>query len=460
MIAPVDPSIPQPATALLRGFRARARHRALLALRRGATRRGKRAVDIAVATALLIVAAPLLAAAVVAMRLSGRPALAPVMRRGRFCRPFSEQRFAVDGPAGRCLARLGLTRWPALVNVLRGDLSLVGPRPVAPDDLSPRDPRVRARYDVRPGLVCLWWVRRRMNIAYGSETEADVEYVATRSVHGDLGIAARALLAAAYGAGGAAAGPAGARLRLLGLELDNVTMDAAVARIAAWCDGGPTRSVSFVNPHCANLAQGDHDYRRALRASDLCLPDGIGIKVAGQLLGQPLRQNVNGTDLFPRLCAQLAATGDSLYLLGGRPGIAEGVADWVRQHAPGTCIAGVRHGYFTAAEEPEVLRDICQSGARVLLVAFGVPRQDVWIQQHAAETGVAVAIGVGGLFDFYSGRIPRAPQWLREVGLEWLYRFIQEPRRMWRRYFVGNFTFLARVVRQRYAGTEHPKETP
>ena len=106
----------------------------------------------------------------------------------------------------------------------------------------------------------------------------------------------------------------------------------------------------------------------------------------------------------------------------------------------------------TDAEEPEVIRGIRDSGADLLLVAMGAPRQDLWIQRHLAATGVKVAMGVGGLFDFYSGRIPRAPRWVREIGLEWLYRFSREPRRMWRRYFLGNPLFLARVLMEKGRG--------
>ena len=112
-------------------------------------------------------------------------------------------------------------------------------------------------------------------------------------------------------------------------------------------------------------------------------------------------------------------------------------------------MAGFHHGYYAPADESKVLDEIRASGATILLVALGAPRQDVWISRNLAGTGVRVAMGVGGLFDFYSGRIPRAPQWLREMGLEWIYRLYQEPGRMWRRYLVGNITFLYHTALQR-----------
>ena len=120
------------------------------------------------------------------------------------------------------------------------------------------------------------------------------------------------------------------------------------------------------------------------------------------------------------------------------------------EHYPNLLISGVRNGYFSEEEEPAVLQKIAASKASVLLVALGSPRQDKWIAAHKGQTGAKVMIGVGGLLDFYSGRIPRAPVWVRELGMEWLYRFWQEPGRMWRRYFVGNIEFLYHVLCERW----------
>jgi N-acetylglucosaminyldiphosphoundecaprenol N-acetyl-beta-D-mannosaminyltransferase len=303
---------------------------------------------------------------------------------------------------------------------------------------------------VRPGVVCLWWLRRRANIAYETEAAVDGEYVDSQSPMRDLGIVLRSLPAALYGE--TAAGPAPDAIRILGIEIANLTMTEAIEWIAGRLDASEPAQLCFVNPDCANIAVRDASYRGVLSRAALVLGDGIGIKIAGKILGTPIKQNVNGTDLFPRLAAALAESGRSLYLLGARPGIPDLVAAWIRERHPEARIAGIRHGYFTAEEEPGVVSEIRASGADVLLVAFGVPRQDFWIERHLAATGVKVAMGVGGLFDFYSGRIPRAPVWMREIGMEWFYRFLQEPGRMWRRYFVGNAVFLWRVWRQRKSG--------
>jgi len=353
-----------------------------------------------------------------------------------------------------------LQRLPFLINILAEDMSFIGPRLVSPGELSPRERTVRRRYSARPGLLCLWWIRRRANIAYSSESESDAEYIETHTLRGDLGITLRAIPAVLYGEGLTTAPDT---VRLLGLTMHNMAMSEAVDTIVeqldrprVQLDGPRAEHICFINPHCANLACQEPAYRAILTRARYILANGIGMKIAGKLIGQAIKQNVNGTDLFPRLCERLAGTSHGIFLLGGHPGVPERVSDWIAAHHPGVTVRGCQHGYFSEEEQQEVIERIADSGARLLLVGFGVPRQEEWIDrnlQRLDQTGVAVAMGVGGLFDFYSGRIPRAPQWLREIGEEWLYRLYQEPRRMWKRYIVGNVVFLFRVCRYR-------RETP
>lgn len=242
------------------------------------------------------------------------------------------------------------------------------------------------------------------------------------------------------------------RIQLLGIPLDNLTLDDAVETILHRIDWPAPQQICFVNADCANIACRQPQYLNVLRQADLVFADGIGMRLAGKFLGSSVRDNVNGTDLFPRLCEALRGTRKSLYLLGARPGVAEGVRDWIAAHHPGVVVAGCRHGYFATDEEPAVVRTIADSKADLLLVAFGAPRQDLWIREHLGDLGVKVAMGVGGLFDFYAGRVPRAPNWMRRGGLEWLYRLYQEPGRLWRRYVLGNPLFLLRVARAWGAG--------
>jgi N-acetylglucosaminyldiphosphoundecaprenol N-acetyl-beta-D-mannosaminyltransferase len=149
------------------------------------------------------------------------------------------------------------------------------------------------------------------------------------------------------------------------------------------------------------------------------------------------------------LCAALAGSGKRIYLLGGQPGIADKVAKWIETHTPGLTVCGTRDGYFRPQDEASVVAEIAASQPDLLLVALGVPRQEMFIAEHLGEFNCQVAIGVGGLFDFYSGLRQRAPVWMRKSGLEWLYRLSLEPKRLAKRYLLGNPLFLCRVLKER-----------
>jgi N-acetylglucosaminyldiphosphoundecaprenol N-acetyl-beta-D-mannosaminyltransferase len=241
------------------------------------------------------------------------------------------------------------------------------------------------------------------------------------------------------------------RIELFDLPIDNVAMSDAVASIRTRLDHPGFCRVSFINADCVNLAYRDAEYRQVLATADLSFADGTGMRWAGRCLGRAIVDNVNGTDLFPILLQAMA--GRSLFLLGARPGVAQAVADWIHREFPQVVVAGTRDGYFAEAEEREVVQSIARSGAELLMVAMGAPRQEKWIARHAGQLGVKVAIGVGGLFGFYSGRIPRAPLWFRRMGIEWCWRWYQEPRRLCRRYLIGNPLFLARLLLVRMGTT-------
>lgn len=238
------------------------------------------------------------------------------------------------------------------------------------------------------------------------------------------------------------------RVQLCGFPVENVTMPQAIESIARLVDQPDPSHVSFVNAHYVNVASEEAEYAAALRSAELLFADGSGMRIAGRVNGVRLVDNVNGTDMFPPLARRLERDGKSVYLLGGRPGVAEGVARFLRAHAPRLSVCGWAHGYRSDEGWEEVTRDIRLRRPDVLLVALGAPLQEIWIQEWIDSIGVPVVMGVGGLFDFYSGRIPRAPKAFRAAGLEWAYRLAQEPRRMWRRYIIGNVVFLARAFRE------------
>jgi N-acetylglucosaminyldiphosphoundecaprenol N-acetyl-beta-D-mannosaminyltransferase len=237
---------------------------------------------------------------------------------------------------------------------------------------------------------------------------------------------------------------------LFGLRFWDASVDEVADFLVRCAVTGERCRGFFVNAHCVNVAARDETYAKLLGESPYLFADGVGMAIAARLHGSRLHHNVNGTDLFPRLCELASRTQARIFLLGARPAVVDGVRDWIAARHGAAVVCGTQHGYFDAADEPAVIERIRASRADILLVALGAPRQDQWLAAHLAATGATVGIGVGGLFDFYSGRIPRAPMWMREIGLEWAFRLYQEPRRMWRRYLVGNVQFVTRVLRERW----------
>ncbi len=400
-----------------------------------------RLMDITLATlALIFLTLPLAMGWVV-----GRPRAVRV--RGHTQPHFN--RWQLDFPdswIGRAFAGVGMAHWPVLLNILAGDMAWVGPKAVV---VEAGQRPTTASISLRPGLVNIWDLRQRTAVDFGSEQDAELEYVSQRGLRHDFGLLLRAALLAWMPSPKSSTVPNAQRVCVGDVFFDNIDMTQAIDQLSRMIDGNTTQQVSFVNPACVNIAAHDRGYRRILARTAMVLPDGIGIKIAADIMGLPLKQNVNGTDLFPRLCDMLARRGASLYLLGGQPGVVERVAQEVQAQWPTLRIAGYRDGFFGVAHEGEVAAEVRASGADVLLVARGVPLQDIFIDRQLHQLGVKVAIGVGGLFDFVSGRISRAPNWMRDTGLEWVYRLMQEPGRMWQRYLVGNFTFLGRIMLQR-----------
>jgi exopolysaccharide biosynthesis WecB/TagA/CpsF family protein len=209
--------------------------------------------------------------------------------------------------------------------------------------------------------------------------------------------------------------------------------------------------VTWLNAHNANLAQENAGFRQALKHF-LVLPDGIGVDIASKLLhGTPFPANLNGTDFTPALLQ--AETGPlRVGLIGARPEVVEKAADGFRQLAPQHAFRVISDGFFSAADEQRVLQSLKDYHPHILLVAMGVPRQEMFMALHLTEEHCTLALGVGALFDFRAGAVSRAPLLVQKLRFEWLYRLAQEPGRLWRRYIVGNPLFLLRVMRAKLRG--------
>ncbi|SEH07123.1 Putative N-acetylmannosaminyltransferase [Candidatus Venteria ishoeyi] len=362
---------------------------------------------------------------------------------GRFQHPFKRLYFAGHLP-GKNLARL--------FNILRGDMALVGPRPLSIEEAASLTFEEQFRFSVRPGLFSVYGLRTKTGIAYEQESTLDKEQIYSETLQGNLGLMLRHGLS--FFLRSHTPLPMPPILNFFGIHIINTDMEEAIA----WFGKDPEqqRLLAFVNPDCLNISHQDEAYRQILQQADRVLPDGIGIHIGCRMLGVSLRANVNGTDLFPRLCQASIPRQQSLFLLGGKPGVAEKVAQNMRKQLPDLRIAGYQDGYFKAEASGQIIQQINDSGADILLVAFGVPKQEKWLHQHRHQLQAKVLMGVGGLFDFYAGCIPRAPQWLREIGMEWSWRLLQEPGRMWRRYLIGNPLFLYRVWHQKWEQQHEP----
>lgn len=210
--------------------------------------------------------------------------------------------------------------------------------------------------------------------------------------------------------------------------------------------------IYYANAHTMVTAAKDQALTQALEYKDLLLADGSGVRWGSALLGTPLTHNLNGTDLVPALCEAGESEKLSVYLLGGKPGVAEEAAANLAKDYPDLVIAGTQHGYYPQEEAPQVLAAIREARPHLLFVAMGVPLQEIWIHQHADQLPGIACMGVGGLFDFIAKRVPRAPLWVRETGMEWLWRMMIEPGRLWKRYLIGNFVFFGLVLANLLSG--------
>ena len=194
----------------------------------------------------------------------------------------------------------------------------------------------------------------------------------------------------------------------------------------------PTRQVCTVNPEFIMTARRQPTFAQVLAEADLCTPDGVGVLWAARRAGVRLNERVTGSDGIYRLCERAAAQEWRVFFLGAAPGIAEHAAAELARLYPGLPVAGTYGGSPSQADWPQIRQKLAAAQADLLFVAYGHPRQDIWIHQHREELPVAVALGIGGAFDFVAGITPRAPFWLRRLGLEWLYRLARQPWR-WRR---------------------------
>ncbi|HYF24604.1 MAG TPA: WecB/TagA/CpsF family glycosyltransferase [Baekduia sp.] len=265
------------------------------------------------------------------------------------------------------------------------------------------------------------------------------------------------------GTGGAATTTAGhdaAQSRIFDIPIDLGRPAELLRRITSWAGGGvphPPRRVMYVNAHVLNQSTEEPALREALESADLVYCDGYGVRLAAKALDVEIPHRMTGADWIWGLAALCEAEGRSLYLLGSEPGVAADAALRLQRWYPKLRVAGTHHGYFDAGSphDERVVEDINARRPDIVLVGMGSPKQELWVEHNKDRVEASVLWTVGALFDYVSGRVPRAPAWLADNGLEWIFRLAVEPQRMWRRYLLGNPVFVSRVMAQARA-RQHP----
>lgn len=247
--------------------------------------------------------------------------------------------------------------------------------------------------------------------------------------------------------------PPSPKIDLLGLEVDALDQEGVVRRIGELCrSNGRIHTLLYLNAH-TYFQQRDNPHVRKLEA-DVVYPDGMSIVWASKLLGRPLPEKLTLSDLVHPIARYAAEQDMGIYLLGGkpsmdgRPSVAERAAAALRRGCPDLKVVGTHHGYFRPEENDRIVAAINRARPHILFVGMGAPQQETWISQNLDRLQVPVCIPSGGLFDFLSGEIPRAPRWMSDHGLEWFFRLLVEPGRLWKRYSYENARFAWSLGRE------------
>jgi len=237
-------------------------------------------------------------------------------------------------------------------------------------------------------------------------------------------------------------------ITMMGCRIDNLSMEETLVRIEEFIRSGQPHQHVVVNVDKLVKASRDPDLRRIVNDCALVNADGMPVVWASRLLGKPLKERVAGIDLFEALMRRAGEKGWRVFLLGAREEVVAAVADTYRRRYPELTIAGWRNGYWTDAEEAQVAEQVRASGADLLFVAISSPKKEQFLGRWQAEMKIPFAMGVGGTFDVAIGLVKRAPRWMQRAGLEWFYRFLQEPRRMFRRYFIDDMAFVWLFIKE------------
>lgn len=238
------------------------------------------------------------------------------------------------------------------------------------------------------------------------------------------------------------------RIQMMGCWVDNLTMEETLGTVEDFIHSGRPHQHVVVNVDKIVKASRDPVLRNIINGCDLINADGMPVVWASRLLGKPLKERVTGVDLFESLMERSAEKGWRVFLLGAREEVVSRVAQIYPARYPGLTIAGYRNGYWKPEDEAGVANAIAATRPDILFVAISSPKKENFLARYQAAMKIPFAMGVGGTFDVAVGLVRRAPVWMQKAGLEWFYRFLQEPRRMFRRYFIDDMAFVALFARE------------
>lgn len=236
------------------------------------------------------------------------------------------------------------------------------------------------------------------------------------------------------------------RYPIFNTYVNALSMEESISEIEHLIEEGKPVQHVVINASKINLMRDDEELTKIVNSCPLINADGASIVWAAKKLGVPLSERVAGIDLFLQLVSLASEKDYGIYLFGAKEDVVRKVKKVFEAKYPKLRIVGFRNGYFTEDEEPEIVADIAASGADMLFVAFSSPKKEYWTHTYLDALKTPFVMGVGGSFDVVAGATKRAPKWMQNHGLEWFYRFIQEPRRLWERYVVGNAKFIAHTL--------------
>lgn len=238
------------------------------------------------------------------------------------------------------------------------------------------------------------------------------------------------------------------RIEMMGCKIDNLSMEETLQTIEGFIHSGKPHQHVVVNVDKLVKASRDPELRQIINDCALINADGMPVVWASRLLGKGLKERVAGVDLFESLMQCSAQKGWRVFLLGAREEVVSGVSSIYQKKYPGLTLAGYRNGYWKQEEEAGVVEQIKAARADLLFVAISSPKKEQFLGKYQAEMRIPFAMGVGGTFDVAVGKVKRAPVWMQKSGLEWFYRFLQEPRRMFKRYFIDDIAFFWMLMRE------------